>query len=356
MKPHLPLNKILHGDALDVLRRLPAGLVHTCVTSPPYWGLRDYGVPQQIGLEETPAEYVIKLVRVFHEIRRVLRPDGTLWLNLGDSYAGSGRGLNADGTPSDRTQAKQGTNRGSLLDLSNRLVAPGATGRAWVAPAAGLKPKDLVGIPWRVAFALQDDGWWLRCDIIWQKPNCMPESVSDRPTRSHEYLFLLSKRRQYYYDGDAILEPYAPSSDVRYWQALRAGRSYAVKPPYRTNTPYAGAYKRGQGRVQSRGNHADGLVVGGARDGRNRRSVWTVPTHPYRGAHFATFPERLVEPCIRAGAPPGGIVLDPFLGSGTTAVVAQRLKRNYIGIELNLEYIRLARLRLEDRDAHGRFA
>jgi DNA modification methylase len=343
-------------------------------------------------------------------MRRVLRDDGTLWLNLGDSYAGSGRGMNGDGS-SGRCGVKQRTNVGSRLAVEIAGHERRATGYTSAAARACIKPKDLTGIPWRVALALRDDGWYLRSDIIWSKPNPMPESVTDRPTRAHEYIFLLTKRPMYYYDVDAVLEPYAPNSDVRYRQALRAGRSYAVKSPYQNNTPYSGSYKRGQGRVQSRGNDADGLVVGGDRGGRNRRTVWTVATHPYRGAHFATFPEKLIEPCILAGTSAKGccsrcgapvrptyasgkqhsigatsgaywqarhhrgdntvqntrtvsgwapscscaagtvpcLVLDPFMGSGTTAVVAKRLGRRYLGIELNPEYVRLAEKRLAEQ-------
>lgn len=270
--------KIYTGDALAVLRKMTAASVQTCVTSPPYWGLRDYGVKGQIGLEKTPGEYVEKLVTVFREVRRVLKDDGTLWLNLGDSYAGGGPHHGAKNT------GKSATNRGSITGI-DRL------------PIAGLKSKDLVGIPWRVAFALQSDGWYLRSDIIWAKPNPMPESVRDRPTKAHEYLFLLSKSPRYYYDADAIREPCVDG----------------MRMPKKWNNP----------------------------KGKNKRTVWTITPKPYRGAHFATFPPQLIEPCILAGAPAGGVVLDPFSGAGTTAIVAEQHGRRAIGIELNPAYVEL---------------
>src|SRR5690606_28083797 len=246
-------NVILQGDVIETLRTLPDGFVHTCVTSPPYWGLRDYGVPGQIGLEETPEEYVEKMGEVFREVRRVLRDDGTLWLNLGDSYANSNAG---------------GNRRMSLKSTK------------------GLKPKDLVGIPWRVAFALQSDGWYLRSDIIWAKPNAMPESVRDRPTKAHEYIFLMSKSPRYYYDADAIREPYA-----RLWNEKNGG-SFA-KP----NHEEAQA-KKVSGALNHRGSYPMPNPLG-----RNKRTVWSIPTKPFKGAHFAVFPPDLIEPCILAGAP-----------------------------------------------------
>lgn len=298
-------NVILHGDALEVLRTLPDGIVHTCVTSPPYWGLRDYGVEGQIGLEPTPEEYVERLVEVFREVRRVLRDDGTLWLNLGDCYAGAG----------DR-RGGIGNEHGQR----NEHKPPDKE--------IGLKPKDLIGIPWRVAFALQADGWYLRSDIIWHKPNAMPESVKDRPTKAHEYIFLLAKSERYYYDADAIREPYAENSLSRY------------KYQYRSDVPSSKATK----------NPAIGARAGKINPnpkGRNKRTVWSVSTKPFKGAHFATFPPDLIEPCILAGCPEGGIVLDPFFGAGTTGLVALRHNRNFLGIELNADYIELAKQRLE---------
>lgn len=302
------MNQLILGNCLDILPTLPAASVNCVITSPPYFGLRDYGMDEQIGLEQTPAEYTQKLVSVFRECWRVLRDDGTLWLNLGDSYNGSGKG------PAECTS-----------QLGKVLEAQAMNTRSNV---EGLKPKDLIGIPWRVAFALQDDGWYLRSDIIWHKPNPMPESVTDRPTKSHEYIFLLTKSQKYYYDYEAIREDANPEHFGRY--------KYDFWPE---GTKEQG----GQGRPN--GDHN----TGGKKeyDGkRNKRTVWTVPTSPYKGAHFATFPPDLIKPMILAGCPIDGTVLDPFNGSGTTGEVAIGLGRNYIGIELNPEYIKLAEKRL----------
>jgi DNA modification methylase len=361
---------ILTGDALTMLRTMDAGSVHCCVTSPPYWGLRDYRtatweggdegcdhvkqrltcgknttstlkndgrrkettghsdseyeaytqqyrdtcgkcgarrIDSQLGLERTPEEYVANMVEVFREVRRVLRDDGTVWLNLGDSYATPKVG-NTQGTGS------SGISRPSHKELNKAQFSKKCP--------PGLKPKDLCGIPWRVAFALQADGWYLRQDIIWHKPNPMPESVTDRCTKAHEYIFLLSKSATYYYDHEAVME-------------------------------------KGQGRaskckVDGKGVGEKGFEIrggfGATRDHewvtRNKRSVWTVTTRPYKGAHFATFPPKVVEPCILAGCPVGGTVLDPFLGSGTTASMAISLGRRYIGIELNPDYVKLAERRI----------
>lgn len=288
------------GDCLEVLRTMPAQFVHCCITSPPYFGLRDYGVHGQIGLEQTPAEFVAKLVEVFREVRRVLRDDGTLWLNLGDSYNG--------------TNARSANVRDNGT-LSFRGSHPGVN-------VAGLKPKDLIGIPWRVAFALQDDGWYLRQDIIWHKPNPMPESVRDRCTKAHEYLFLLSKSERYYFDADAIKEP-----------AVYGGTQPSAK--------------RGEfnGKTSAiAGREAFRAVV----PTRNRRSVWTVATRPFKGAHFATFPPDLIEPCVLAGCPEGGVVLDPFGGAGTTGVVAKQQGRSAVLIELNPEYACMASERIRN--------
>jgi DNA modification methylase len=280
--------------------------------------LRDYGHDGQIGLEQTPDEYVQEMVGVFREVRRVLADDGTLWLNLGDSYAGSGKGRNADGTHQEG--GKQGTSRGTV------------EGQLFKAQVDGLKPKDLVGIPWRVAFALQADGWYLRQDIIWAKPNPMPESVTDRCTKAHEYVFLLTKQPRYYYDHEAVREPLSQST-------IRIHSS-------------AGVNARGSGadwKQYNTGNGHSGLINGNLRDGqRNKRSVWTVTTKPFKGAHFAVMPEALVEPCVLAGSATGDTVLDPFSGSGTVGVVALRHGRNYIGCELNPEYADLSRKRILD--------
>ena len=309
------MNKVFFGDCRDTMRDLKAqGVrVQCCVTSPPYYGLRDYGHPGQIGLEKTPAEYVAALVEVFDGVRELLADDGVLWLNLGDSYNAAGR--EGHGT---RQGYKQGSNRASATKADNCRPS-----------VADLKPKDLVGIPWRVAFALQAAGWYLRQDIIWHKPNPMPESVTDRCTKAHEYLFLLSKSERYLFDSEAMREPC--SEDMQ----RRAAKGH---------TRGAG------GKIDASRQDADTLrgeraKVIDVRNGRNRRSVWTIATRPYKGAHFATFPPALIEPCILAGSRPGDVVLDPFMGSGTTAQVAQALGRQWIGCELNTEYAPLQQAR-----------
>jgi DNA modification methylase len=300
---------VIVGDCVKGLQTLEAGSVHTCVTSPPYFGLRDYKMDGQIGLEDTPEAYVARLVEVFREVRRVLRDDGTLWLNLGDSYGASGgdifTGFNARYSNTGIDGGKQAA------------IAESAKGARSKARETGLRPKNLLGIPWRVAFALQADGWYLRQDIIWHKPNPMPESVKDRCTKAHEYVFLLSKSARYYFDAEAIKEPV--SDDM-----LRRGKA---------------GHTRGQGKVDESRRDATTVrptLIAGTT--RNRRSIWTVTTKPYKGAHFATFPPDLIEPCILAGAPVGGVVLDPFGGSGTTAGVALKHGRNAILCELNPDY------------------
>jgi DNA modification methylase len=322
----LPVNQILHGDALAVLRTLPDESVHCCVTSPPYFGLRDYGIDGQIGLEQTPEEYVNKLVEVFREVRRVLRHDGTLWLNLGDSYAGAGP--SGASYQSATTKRRAELKQDGSFRISKTLEQRGLTydQKKPIAPP-GYKKKDLLGIPWLVAFTLRDDGWYLRSDIIWHKPNPMPESVKDRPTKAHEYIFLLSKSERYYYDADAIREPYESIPSTQRTRD-KYGEGY--------HADYAKGYRFSPG---ERDYYAKG--------GRNKRTVWTVSTKPFKGAHFATFPPDLIEPCILAGCPESGIVLDPFFGAGTTGLVALQHGRNYIGIELNTEYIEIARQRLD---------
>jgi DNA modification methylase len=353
--------RVIEGDCLSVLATLEPGRVQTCITSPPYFGLRDYGtatwdggdsecehrvssggpsmlqgasqrgrsdvaagdcphcgatrIDSQIGLEETPEQYVSNLVAVFREVRRVLRDDGTLWLNLGDSYYS--------------TTATQGRNEdksvGSLTGGTAKLIAGGNS--TYRRDVPGLKPKDLIGIPWQVAFALRADGWYLRSDIIWAKPNPMPESVTDRPTKAHEYLFLLSKSARYYYDADAVREAPSESTSERWGDDLSKRR-----PDGEPTT----AFVPGEN------------TCGVHPNGRNKRSVWTVATQPFPGAHFATFPPKLIEPCVLAGAPVDGTVLDPFSGAGTTGVVALRHDRDYIGIELNPTYAQMARDRIYD--------
>lgn len=264
------MNKIVTGDALTKLRKLDDNQFRTCITSPPYWGLRDYGIQGQIGAENDPSEYIEKLVTVFSEVKRCLTPDGTLWLNIGDSYTSGGRTW--------RDEDKKNKGRG----MSYRPPTP-----------EGLKPKDLVGIPWKLAFALQEDGWFLRSDIIWNKPNCQPESVKDRPTRSHEYVFLLSKQQKYFYNSE---------------KAKALGANGQLK---------------------------------------NLRTVWNINTVPLKEAHFATFPPELVSTCLTATSQPGDSVLDPFIGAGTVALVSLQENRQYFGIEVNSDYTKIARKRLK---------
>ena len=303
------------GDALTGLKQLPDGVIHCCVTSPPYWGLRDYGVEGQYGLEETPEMYVAKMMELFHEVKRVLRDDGTLWLNLGDSFAsGKGTCYNPGGGETSLGQDRKAEN-----------VHPLDRGNKSTLALSGLKPKDLVGIPWRVAFALQADGWYLRSDIIWAKPNPMPESVTDRPTKAHEYVFLLAKSQKYYYDADAIKEP------VAYATVARAGAVNNAKA-----RKDGGSAENQCGLTPQQQTNWYSKID--EKSSRNKRSVWTVTTKPYSEAHFATYPPDLIEPMIKAGCPKGGIVLDPFLGSGTTGEVARNLNRYCIGYELNPKY------------------
>ncbi len=346
-----PTSTVLLGSALDRLREMPSESVNCIVTSPPYWGLRDYGVEGQLGLEATPQEYVARMVEVFEECRRVLRKDGTCWLNLGDSYSDRG------GKP------------------GNVNLGQPHTDKYLNAGSIGLRPKNLVGVPWRVAFALQEAGWNLRQDIIWSKPNPMPESVQDRCTKSHEYLFLLTKSTRYHYDQGAISEQIAPSTVARLAQVNLEGQQGSPVPGKTNGTMKAAAPRFGgtkygdaieeQHRTKSGneyrptiGKGGDPRVVAAAAVGienrkhspyatRNARSVWTVSTTPYPEAHFATFPEELPRRCILAGCPPGGAVLDPFAGSGTTLAVALQLGRHAIGIELNPDYVKLIQKRLQ---------
>jgi len=347
---------ILHGDCIESLKSLEDQSINTCITSPPYWGLRDYGTAEwdggdincdhvanpnatkkmgneefnknrpsrestktkgyyekecpkcgavrkdnQLGMEDTPEEFTENIVKVFREIKRVLRDDGTVWLNLGDSYSSGGRTTT--------------TNQSLRGDKDYGVTRP--------KPSKGIKPKDLIGIPWRVAFALQQDGWYLRQDIIWHKPNPMPESVKDRCTKAHEYIFLLSKNVKYYFDNEAIKE------DAKY--------------PQGPNSPQSIKKGKGEFGMDTRG----GLSKIGALAKKNKRSVWTITTKPFKGAHFATFPKDLIKPCVLAGCPEGGTVLDPFGGSGTTGIVAAEHKRNAVLLELNAEYIELAKARIE---------
>lgn len=359
--------KILQGDCIEQMKTLPSESVHCCVTSPPYWGLRDYGVAGQLGLEKTPEEYVSKMVAVFREVRRVLRKDGTVFLNIADSYCGSNQGA---GTK--EPTAKQASNRGTRYMLTENHTSK-------LAKIDGLKPKDLVGIPWRVAFALQKDGWWLRSEIIWAKKNCMPESVTDRPTKAHEQVFLLAKSANYYYDAQSILEPVAEST---------ASDSRTNDDNYNCGRPergYPGGASKGSGMLKRKswrgskfhdGKNATihpnvgknrntdnervhgnlpGRDDGGAacnkpwQETRNRRDVWFISSQPFKEAHFATFPPKLIRPMILAGCPMRGTVLDPFGGSGTTGMVAEEEGRNSILIELNPAYIAIAKRRTQQQ-------
>lgn len=369
----MELNKVIQGDCLNVLKTLPDKSINCCVTSPPYYGLRDYGtgkwiggnekcfhdnavikscfdysmnasavqthnkgtdkrrykaicpdcgavrVDEQIGLEETPEEYVEKLVNVFHEVKRVLKDDGTLWLNIGDSYAAQRGGTYQP------AETLSGGIHGKTIDgkKTNRGRSDGYNPTRNAA-AIGLKHKDLIGIPWLLAFALRSDGWYLRQDIIWHKPNPMPESVTDRCTKSHEYIFLLSKNKQYYFDNESIKEQCISNTKG----GVFGGKKYGSYDDKHFQT-YSGKEWSGS-------------------DKRNKRDVWTVPVNSFKEAHFATFPEKLIEPCILAGSPPGGVVLDPFFGSGTTGRVAIRLNRQYLGIELNPEYVKISDKRTDN--------
>lgn len=318
---------IIHlGDCLEVLKTLPDNSVDCCVTSPPYYALRDYGVEGQLGLENSPEEYIAKMTEVFMEVYRVLKDDGTLWLNIGDSYWGGGwRNAQFNEHSGDLQKGSKGTYCGETM--------PACKGIQGV-----YKPKDLIGIPWMLAFSLRNAGWYLRQDIIWVKPNPMPESVTDRCTKSHEYMFLFSKSQKYYFDHEAIQEPSVSSDDlkrrikngVEEWKTDKAKDTYAVSDT-------------GRSREELYTINSSGEYV------RNKRDVWQVNVKPCKEAHFATYPPDLVRPCILAGCPKGGIVLDPFMGSGTTALVAKGIGRDYIGIELNPEYKAIAERRLFDK-------
>lgn len=337
--------EIINKDSVEALREMPDESVQCCVTSPPYFGLRDYGVPGQIGLEKSPSEYVEKLVGVFREVRRVLKGDGTIWLNLGDSYAGGGCG----GNPPESPHQLQKNNRGSIHGV--------VLGKPKIVPS-GLKPKDLIGIPWRAAFALQADGWYLRSDIIWAKPNPMPESVTDRPTKAHEYLFLFAKSQRYFYDAAAIREP-ASANLIK--QVEEGYNGHALKDYLASSVQDASATKsriingarkridkqRGHVRRHKGFNEKWDALTPQEQSllGCNKRSVWTVPPANFREAHFATFPPDLIKPCILAGSQAGDVVLDPFAGSGTTGMVALELGRRAVLIELNPEYIKLCEQR-----------
>jgi DNA modification methylase len=323
---------IYEGDIRDTLSRMDDQTMQTAVTSPPYFGLRDYGMEGQIGLEPTVDAYVSELVAVFREVRRVLKDDGTLWLNLGDSY---------NAQPGQRKT----TDKAGPKQVSN-TASPGAPSRH----VPEIKPKDLIGIPWRVAFALQADGWYLRKDNIWHKPNPMPESVTDRTTTSHEYMFHFSKSARYYYDAEAIAEPIADTSIARLSQANLENQNGSDRVPGKTNGnmkavgPKFGGHKYGDSDDPHHNTKSGNVYVPTGK--RNKRSVWTVATNKNSEAHFATFPPKLIEPCILAGSREGDTVFDPFTGSGTTAIVALRHGRNFVGGELNPEYVEMAKRRI----------
>lgn len=350
---------LYHGDALTVLRTLPAESVQMCVTSPQYFGLRDYGHPGQIGLEASPAEFVAVLVAVFEEVRRVLRSDGTLWLNIGDSYAGSRRGGNVGGTSTlEGSQSSQEASSAVRPMCDSRRRDDAEIPRSDLA-LPGFKPKDLMGMPWRVALALQAAGWYLRRDIIWHKPNPMPESARDRPTTAHEYLFLLAKSPSYFYDAAAIAEPVSGGAHARRavvpdgWNTGPGSHS-AVDFSRRERAPGVTPKSAAAGSGIKANESFHAATVDLVTE-RNKRSVWTIPSHPFPEAHFATFPPKLVEPCILAGSPEGGVVLDPFNGAGTTGVVCANHGRHYIGIEINGSYLHdIAVPRITDAQRQGR--
>lgn len=308
----LEFNRIYNMDCLEGLRLLDSDSISMCVSSPPYWALRNYGITGQIGQEDTPAEYVERLCAVFAEVYRVLRPDGVFWLNISDTYCGTG-------------------NKADYFDPKN---PKGRTGqkKAKNNQVPGLKPKDLCGIPWSIAFALRDMGWYLRQEVIWNKTNCMPESVTDRCVKSHESVFLFAKSQRYYFDHKAIREPVTQSTVERAKRAVSENKYTAGAP----------------GQAAQSINKPRSRLSAEVPQWRNKRSVWNIPNQPLRDAHFASFPRALVEPCILAGCPVGGVVLDPFMGSGTTAMTAKSLGRQYIGFELNPEYISICDKRIED--------
>jgi len=334
-------NHIYNLDARIGLPDLEDNSIDCCVTSPPYWGLRDYGTEGQLGQEKTPEEFVSNLVAVFEQVKRVLKPEGTLWLNLGDSYNSASSNQNG------RSDLKSTINNVKYYSNGDAKV-----GRKKL--IASVKPKDLIGIPWMTAFALRAAGWYLRQDIIWSKPNPMPESVKDRCTKSHEYIFMLSKSKRYYYDAEAIRTPMKGSSISRLSQDIDQ-QVGSARVPGKTNGTMKAVVKldkqRGHGRRHAGFNERWDQMTKEEQQsmGANKRSVWTVSTKPFAEAHFATFPEDLITDCIKAGCPEGGIVLDPFMGAGTTALVARRLNRNYLGFELNEKYIEIAERRIHKK-------
>jgi DNA modification methylase len=366
-RPNIELNKIYTGQALDVLRTFPDKSVNCCVTSPPYWGLRDYGVTGQLGMEKTPEEFIRNMVEVFREVKRVLKDDGTIWVNIGDSYSSKAGGYDVTGS------------RGTTAKISKKTQA--AVVKKPRNPVEGLKPKDLVGIPWLLAFALRADGWYLRCDIIWAKKNCMPESVTDRPTKSHEYIFLLSKSQKYFYNHEAIKEPAlydvdgtgTASRKARQRDGLKSNptnervgiRASDFSDPHEYFEARLAAGFKDSEKFEGKNGKADKQRGHSRRHNgfndrwdkmtheeqctgmRNKRDVWHISPAQFPEAHFATFPEEIPEICIKAGSKENDVILDPFMGAGTTAVVAAKLGRKYVGIELNPEYVSIAENRLQ---------
>lgn len=329
----MELNKVYLGDALETIKTFPDNSIDCVVTSPPYYALRDYGIDGQIGLEETPEAYIQRLVDLFHEIKRTLKDEGTLWVNIGDSYYGGGwRNAAFNEHSGDIQKGSLGTHCGdSMPNLKGGYN--------------DIKDKDLIGIPWMLAFALRADGWYLRQDIIWHKPNPMPESVTDRCVKNHEYIFLLSKSKRYYFDHEAIMEEAVTQVDPRIGKRIEYDGKRDGEKGKGQRAFVALRYGNGtkQERTQDKGSNMvlkDGVVV------RNKRDVWTVNVKPTKEAHFATYPEKLIIPCILAGCPEGGVVLDPFMGSGTTGIVARKLNRQFVGIEINPDYQRMAERRI----------
>lgn len=322
---------------MEVLKTFPDQIVNCCITSPPYFRLRDYGIDGQIGMEETPEQYIERLTEVFREVKRVLKDDGTLWVNIGDSYVGTGGDRKNPVRNIIFNQQQQSNPKEGRYESICRMKD------------SGLKQKDLIGIPWMLAFSLRADGWYLRQDIIWHKPNPMPESVTDRCTKSHEYIFLLSKSPKYYYDAEAIAEDATESSTKRLSRNVQEQKGSTL--PGKTNGNMKARSPRFEGKKYTEDPETFYRTKSGNayeyRPKRNKRDVWTVTTKPYKGAHFATFPQDLIEPCVLAGCPKDGIVLDPFFGSGTTGAAAQKYNRNYIGIEINPKYCNLADARNE---------
>jgi DNA modification methylase len=369
-----PNLEVYCGDALDVLSKLPDESVQMCVTSPPYWGLRDYGVEGQLGIEKTPEEFIAKMVAVFAEVRRVLKKDGTAWVNMGDCYAGSWGAQSRGNKNGEDSSTIEGA---SMLSARQILAHPKGTHTGSVKNTPGLKPKDLVGIPWMLAFALRADGWYLRQDIIWAKPNPMPESITDRCTKAHEYVFLLSKSQRYFYDAEAIKEPASYNTHERVSRAqlehksmpdekrngirpkMPAGWAQGDGPPHTAIGHQVGVHRKSRkswrgsddgknaevhpnvGKNRIKNNESFDEAMAEMPDDRNKRSVWTIASSHYPEAHFATYPPDLIKPCILAGSRPGDTVLDPFGGSGTSGQVALELGRRAILIELNPKYIPL---------------